>query len=304
MVTAKTTHSSVRQRRNLQFSTTVALFLAPTLLGLAIFQYWPLIAAFRNSLFNINLLNPDMETFVGLQNYIKMWGDADFWVSILRTFTFAIAKIGIQIPLALLLATLVQRKIRGIGIVRSAIFAPLVTSVTVVAVIWNLMYHPDHGIFNAVLQTLGLPRQPFLTSPSQALPAIIFMSIWQDVGFTMLIFLAGLQGIPETFYEAATIDGAGRWGSFRYITLPLLSRTMLFAMVMTTISSFQTFTSVYVMTKGGPLDSTLVAVYYIYEQGFHYLNLGYASALAVVLLLIVMVIAIIQARLMRTDFQY
>lgn len=293
-----------KRRRKINFALTVGLFLAPTLIGLAIFQYLPIISAVRYSLFDMNLLNPDMRTFIGLDNYLTLIKDAKFWASLMRTLFFAAAKIGIQLPLALMLAILVQRQIKGIGIVRSAIFAPLVTSVTVVAVIWNLMYHPDNGIFNALLQTVGLPRQPFLASPDQALPAIIAMSIWQDVGFSMLILLSGLQGIPEIYYEAAAIDGAGRWATLRNITLPLLTRTIFFAVIMTTISSFQVFTSVYVMTKGGPMDATRVAVYYIYEQGFSFLSMGYASALAVVLLIIIAIIAFIQARLMKSDFEY
>ncbi len=291
-------------KSQLSLAAVILLFMLPTVVGLGLFQYFPLLTAVRNSLYDLNLLDPSHAIFVGIDNYLRMWEDERFHISLLNTLFYTTIKLIVQLPLALALALLVQRQIRGIGFVRSAIFAPTVTAVSIAAVIWNLMYDPQNGFFNAILQTLGLPPQPFLTSASQALPSIIAMSVWLDAGFTMLIFLSGLQGIPYDYYEAARIDGASNWNLFRYITLPLLSRTTLFAVVTTTIFAFKIFTPVYIMTKGGPLDSTLVAVYYIFEQGFVFLDMGYASTLAVVLILILLIVAGLQGLLLRSQFEY
>lgn len=290
--------------RRLRLYLTVAVFLSPAVLGLAIFQYGPLIVALRNSFRELNLLNIDASSFVGLENYNRLLGDAIFWTSFRNTFVFTAGKIALQIPLALALALLVQKEARGIGIVRSSIFAPVVTATAVVAIVWNLMYHPTGGLMNSVLQWVGISRQPFLTSAEQALPAILLMSIWQDVGFTMLIFLAGLQGIPQDFLDSAAIDGAGKSDILRHVILPLLKRVILFAVVVTTITSFTTFTPIYIMTKGGPQKATLMAVYHIFQQAFQFMRMGYASALAVVLVLVMLVIAWLQSRLLRTEFEY
>lgn len=292
-----------RKNRN-RYRLTIILFLLPTIVGIVLFQFGPLAMALRNSLFNMNLLKPDAATFVGLDNYVRMLNDAHIFTAFRNTLAYTAGKVFLQVPFALLLAILVHQQLKGIGIVRSAIFAPVVTSVTVVAVVWNLMYHPENGLINSFLQTIGLPRQPLLTSTSQALPAILVMSIWQDTGFTMLILLAGLQGIPDLYYEAAAIDGANRLQQFWHITLPLLRRTLLYAVVITTIFSFTVFTPVYVMTKGGPQESTRLAVYYIWEQGFKFLDMGYASAMAVLLMLLMLVITVVQGRILRTEFEY
>jgi len=295
---------SLRLRRNLESVVVVTTFLGPAIAGLALFQYWPLVTALRNSFYNLNLLIPDQAAYIGVANYAHMIRDQRFYVSLYNTFFYTTAKLVIQLPIALALAMVVQREARGIAIVRSAIFAPTVTAVSIVAVIWNLMYDPQHGFFNTILQAVGIAAQPFLTSGSQAMPAIIAMSIWQDAGFTMLIFLSGLTGIPEEFYETARLDGASAVALFRYITLPLLQRTTLFAVVTTTIFAFKVFTPIYIMTQGGPFDKTLVGVYYIYQQGFTYLDMGYASTLAVVMIALLLVISAVQAFLFRTQFQY
>jgi ABC-type sugar transport system permease subunit len=213
-------------------------------------------------------------------------------------------KLILQLPLALFLATLVKQPRKGIGIVRSAIFAPVVTAGTIVAVVWNLMYDPGNGLFNAVLQGFGVPPQPFLTSAGQALPSILIMTIWQDVGLTMLIFLAGLQGIPVEFYDAAAIDGASPLDMLLHITLPLLKRTIFFAAVMTTVFSFQVFAPIYVMTKGGPIDSTMMVVYVMYNQAFSLLRMGYASAMAVLVMVILVAVSLVQGRFLRSEFEY
>jgi ABC-type sugar transport system permease subunit len=293
-----------RTKHRLSFAATVLLLLAPAMISLILFQYYPMVIAIWNSFRNFTLLAPQNSHFNGFTNYLRLYHDVKFWHSILTTLVFAAAKVVIQVPLALALAFLIQQKIRGSVIVRSAIFAPVVTAVSIAAVIWNMMYHPDQGLINAILQTVGIARQPFLTSVGEALPSIIVMSVWQDVGFTMLLFLAGLQGIPQDYYEAASIDGANRFKMFRHITLPLLMRTTLYAVVTTTIFSFRAFTQVYIMTSGGPSDATRLAVYHIYETGFVFSEMGYASAMAVVLITILMIIAFVQGRLLSANFEY
>ncbi len=279
-------------------------FLLPTLVGLILFQYIPIFVALNNSFYKMSLLNPKAAQFVGLGNYINLLSDTIFWKSVVNTILYAVGKLFIQIPLALILAIILNRQMRGVGIVRSSVFAPIVTSGAVVAVLWDLMYHPDNGILNSIFLALGLSKQPFLVSESQALLSILVMGVWQDVGFSMLLFLGGLQNIPSDYYEAASIDGASQFDKFRHITLPLLRRTLLLTVVMATVFSFRVFTPIYVMTNGGPNNATLLSVYYIYQQGFQYMSMGYASALAVVLILMLVIITIIQSRIMRTEFEY
>lgn len=291
-------------KNKFDFYFTLILFLFPLLAGLILFQYLPLISAMKNSFFQLSLLNPNKSTFVGFENYLRMINDPKFIISIKNSLIYAFGKIIIQIPLSLLFAVLLNRAIKGIGLVRSAIFAPTITTGAVVAVIWNLMYHPTNGFLNSLLMGLGIPRQPFLTDITQALPSILGMGIWQDVGFTMLLFLAGLQGIPEIYYEAAKIDGANNLQLIKNITLPLLKRTILLTVIISTIFSFKVFTPIYVMTKGGPRNSTLLTVYYIYEQGFKFMDIGYASAMAIILMAIMVIITLIQNGFLKTNFEY
>lgn len=279
-------------------------FLLPALVGLLVFQAAPLAVAVRNSLYRINLLNPDAAVFLGAGNYARLLEDETFWVALANTLLYMVGKLVLQVPLGLLAALLVNQGLRGTTLVRSALFAPVVTSGTVVAIIWNLMYYPEAGLFNALLTAVGLPPQPFLTSPKQALASIILVGVWQDVGFTMLLFLGGLQGIPGDLYEASAIDGARPSQQFWQITLPLLRRTVALAVFMGTIVSFRVFTPIYVMTQGGPQDSTLNSVYYMYLQGFKFLSMGYASAVAVVVIVVLAAITLVQARLLRTDLEY
>jgi multiple sugar transport system permease protein/fructooligosaccharide transport system permease protein len=282
----------------------IVLFLLPTVVGLGLFQFIPLVSAVRNSFYDTSLLNPSNKSFIGFDNYIRLINDSRFLGSIKTTLLFTGGILLFQVPLGLILALVVQRKRPGMGLLRSAIFVPVVTAITVSAVIWNLMYNPENGLLNTFLAFLGLPRQPFLTSASQALPSIIVMSIWQEVGLTMTLFLAGLKGIPNEFYDAAEIDGANRLQLFWHITLPLLRRTITYTIISSTIFSFTVFASVYVMTKGGPNNSTRVVIYHIYEQAFRLNEIGYASAQALVLMVIMAAIALVQGRLLRTDLEY
>ena len=261
------------------------LFILPALINFTIFRYIPILASVRASLYQYSLLG-GYKDFIGLDHYARMLGDATFWQSLKVTALFVIYKVPIQIVLSLALAVLLQRETIGAGIVRSAILTPMVTSVIVVSIIWAMMYHSQQGLIQSLLTAVGIPRQAFLSDASRALPAVTAMMIWKDLGFSLIILLAGLKAIPQTYYEAALVDGANAWEAFRRITIPLLMPVLMFVVVTQAVFSFQVFVPVYQMTKGGPLDATKVLVYYIYQQGFLFQDMGYASAITVVTLVI------------------
>ena len=274
------------------------LFVLPALVNFAIFRYIPIYSAFVASLYKYSLLG-GYGDFVGAENYTRMLSDPVFWRSLRATGLFVLYKVPLQIVLSLGLAMLLQRQSVGTAIVRSAIMTPMVTSIIIVTIIWAMMYQPDQGLFQSVLGTLGLPRTEFLTNQTRALPAVAFMMIWHDIGFSFIIFVAGLKSIPEIYYEAAIVDGANRWQLFRHITLPLLRPIMMFVIVTQTIFSFQVFVPIFQMTRGGPLDSTKVIVYYIYQTGFLFQDMGYASAISIVTLVLLLVVSWVQMRLLR-----
>ncbi|MFB9809132.1 carbohydrate ABC transporter permease [Haladaptatus pallidirubidus] len=194
--------------------------------------------------------------------------------------------------------------LRGTKFYSGAIFLPVVTSWVVVSLIWTWLYNPEYGLLNTALGMIGLPQLSWLQSSDTALASIAIMSIWKHIGFNMVIFLAGLKGIPDDFYEAAIVDGANRWERFRYITLPLLKPTTFFVFVVTLIFSFRVYTQVYVMTQGGPVRSTYTIVYYFWQTGFQQFEMGYASAIAVVLFLIVFGLSILQQRTWGDNVEY
>jgi multiple sugar transport system permease protein len=276
------------------------LFILPALLNFTLFRYIPILAAFRASLFNYSLLG-GFRGFIGLDHYARLIEDPIFWKSLWVTTQFVIYKVPIEIALALALAVFLQRESFGAGFVRSAIMAPMVTSIIVVSIIWAMMYHSEQGLIQSMLNAIGLPRQAFLSDQNRALPALTVMMIWKDVGFSMIILMAGLKGIPTSYYEAALVDGANRWQAFWNVTIPLLKPVLMFVIVTQTIFTFQIFVPVFQMTKGGPLDSTKAIVYYIYQQGFLFQDMGYASALSMVTLAILLVVSLVQMRLLRSE---
>ena len=279
------------------------LFILPALINFSIFRYLPIFAAARASLWQYSLLG-GYRDFIGLQHYQFMMEDIYFWKSMKVTALFVLMKVPLQVLLSLMFAVLLQKETRSSAVVRSAIFTPVVTSVVVVSIIWAMMYHYQLGLINSGLSAFWIPLQVFLSDADRALPAMTAMMIWKDLGFSMIIIMAGLKGIPVVYREAAIVDGAKPWQIMRYITLPLLQRVLMFVVVTQTIFSFQNFVPVYVMTKGGPMDSTKVIVYYIYQYGFLFQDMGYASAMSVVTLFVLLVISLIQMRLFRTDVEY
>ncbi|MGH7966502.1 MAG: carbohydrate ABC transporter permease [Candidatus Binatia bacterium] len=274
------------------------LFILPAIINFTVFRYIPIAASIRASFYEYSLLR-GLRDFIGLDHYARMLTDQTFWDSLRVTSLFVIYKVPIQIVLSLALAVLLQRETIGAGVVRSAILTPMVTSVIVASIIWAMMYHVQQGLIQSLLAAVGIPRQAFLSDADRALPAVTVMMIWKDLGFSLIILLAGLKAIPQTYYEAALVDGANAWEAFRRVTIPLLMPVLMFVVVTQAVFSFQVFVPVYQMTRGGPLDSTKVLVYYIYQQGFRFQDMGYASALSVVALVIMVVISYLLMRWLR-----
>ncbi len=260
----------------------------------------PVVAALGFSFVEWNLLTP--AKWVGLANYSKMVSDPEFWRSIRVTLYYTVVSVPLGIVSALALAMVLNQKLRGISIYRTIYFIPVVSSMIAVALMWRWMYNPTSGLLNYVLGTLfdffHLPLTPpdWLQSTTWAMPAIIIMSVWKGLGYNMVLYLAGLQGISAHFYEAAEIDGATAWNKFRHITLPLLTPTTFFVLIMAIIGSFQVFEQAYIMTKGGPARATVTTVYYIYENGFQWYKMGYASSIAWALFLMILVVTMVQWR--------
>lgn len=280
------------------------LFLLPTFAGLLVFHWWPLVTAVQNSTLRFSPLNPNAAVFIGADNYIGLLSNERFLRATVNTLVYIFGKLLLQIPLGLALALLLNRSLPGTRIVRGGVFAALVASEAIVALIWNIMYTPEGGLINVFLNQVGIPSQPFLTSAIQALPSVLVMIVWKDIGFTTLILLAGLQTIPHEYQEAAQIDGAGPWSRLVHITLPLLRRMLLLATFMATIAGSRIFIPIALMTDGGPQDATVNAVYFMYEQAFKFQRMGEASATAMLIILLLVAITLVQARILRTDHEY
>ena len=278
------------------------LFLTPFFLGLLFFILGPVLAAFAISFTTWDLLSPPQ--WVGFANYREMASDGLFWTALKNTVYFTVVAVPVTLVLALGLAAMMNRKLRGISLLRAVYFFPVTASIVAVSLLWAWMYTPDFGIINYVLSFLGLPKVKWLVDPRIAMPSVILMSVWRGLGFNIVVFLAGLQSIPKDLYEAAELDGAGGWDRFRQITIPLLTPTIFFAAIMALISSFQVFEQTYIMTQGGPGNATLTLVYLIFQNGFTWLRMGYASALSFVLFAMLFVITVVQVRLQTRWVHY
>jgi multiple sugar transport system permease protein len=270
------------------------VLLSPNLLGFLVFILGPVIASFCLSFTKWDLLT--QIEWIGLRNYQKLFSDQVFWRVLWNTVYYTIGTVPVGIAISLFLAIALNQRIRGIKLFRAVYFLPVISSTVAVAVVWQWLYNPEFGLINYLLYLVGIEGPKWLTSITWAMPAVIIMSIWKNLGFNMLLFLAGLQGIPEVYYEAARIDGANWWQQFVKITLPLLSPTTLFVTVMSLINSFQVFDQVYIMTAGGPARSTSVLVHYLYQNAFEYFRMGEASAIAYILFFLVFVITVIQLK--------
>ncbi len=275
------------------------LFTIPAMFLLIAFLAVPILYTVRYSLFQYQIVRPDNIKFIGFSNYARLLSDDNFWQALKNTVYFTVLVVPFQCILALALAMLVSSRFRGVSIFRTMYFSPQLTSMVVISILWTVLYNsnPNTGLINSLLTSFGMEPVNFLTNAKTSMNSIIFMSAWQGAGYQMMIFLAGLQGIPRDQYEAASVDGAGRVQQFLFITLPGLKGTIKYVVMITMIQAMKLFTQPYVMTQGGPKNSTRTLVYYIYTQGFQQGNFGYACAVAAVFFVIVVIMSLSMKKL-------
>ena len=277
----------------------IGLFLAPTVIGLGLFTFLPILASVVLAFFSWDIITPPR--FVGLENFADIAADPTIRVSFLNTIGFVVVAVTLQLAVALVLAVLVNTRMPGLlkSFFRSVLFFPLVLSAASVSIIMGYLFNENFGLVNHVLNLLGMADVPWLTSTHGAMIVVILVYVWQNFGFSFLLFLGGLSSIPKEVYEAAQVDGATGWKQFWKITFPLVSPTTLVASVMAIISALQIFDQPYVLTRGGPGDSTRTAVMVIYESAFKQLEFGRASAIGIVLTIVIMLVTAVQFRLSR-----
>lgn len=267
------------------------MFISPMFLGFSIFMFGPLLYAFFMSLHSWPLLGE--QSFIGMENYQNLSEDDAFKTSLVNTLLFSLGLVPLNIVLAMFLATLLKDNFFGIGFFRTAIFVPVVTSLIVWAIVWKYLLAPELGFINQVLGLIGINGPSWLLNENTALPAVILVSVLKNVGLNMILFLTAMQQVPADLYKAAELDGASTFKKFKNVTLPLITPTIFLTMIITTIGAMKIFGQVYVMTRGGPGDSTKVFVYYIWETAFRHFEMGYASALAFVLFFILLAFTIL-----------
>jgi multiple sugar transport system permease protein len=277
-------------------------FVAPAVILIAVFALIPIGWSLLLSLQSTNLIAP--AHYVGLANYRALAKDPAFRSAIGHTLVYTVLFVPISVAGALGIAVALNRRIRGIRFYRVAVFVPLVTSTVATGIIFLWLLDPTFGLVNYALHLIGLPQQQFLQDPNQALYCIVVMTVWSWLGFDVIIYLAALQGIPEDLLEASEMDGASRWATFRSIVLPLLGPATLFIVVWSTINALQLFDEIYVTTRGGPLGSTTVIVYYLYQQAFQFFNGGYGAAIAYVLFVAILIVTLLQLWVGRKRVYY
>ena len=279
------------------------LLLAPALLAIGLFFGLPLVAALLLSLTDFDIYaiaDPRNVRFVGLGNYAQLVRDPLFWKAVRTTLVYVGLGVPLTLATALAGALLVNSRLARLrGLFRTVFFAPVVTTLVAVAVVWRYLYHPRYGLFNHLLGMVGIPPIDWLGQPGWAIVAITLLAVWRSFGYGLVIYVAGLQSIPQSLYEAAQLDGAGAWQQFRHVTLPLLRPTTLFVAVITTVGLFQVFAEPYVMTRGGPLNATTSVALLMYQQGFRWWSMGQAAAIAFVLFGMVMAVSGLQVLLRR-----
>ncbi|MCM3601152.1 sugar ABC transporter permease [Robertmurraya korlensis] len=276
-------------------------FLTPALILAILFIVLPIILAFTYGFTDYYLLKPNDKEFIGLENFNRMLTDEVLIQSFKNTLKFVVFVVPLQLSMALGLALIVNKKIRGVGFFRTAYFSPAVLSLVVISILWTVMLNPTSGLINELLTNVGISKQPFLSSASQAMYTIIGISAWSGCGYQMMIFLAGLKNIDGSLYEAADIDGANAFQKFLFITIPSLKPILMFLVITTTIQAFKLIVQPMVMTGGGPDYSTITILQYIYEYGFRHRNIGYASAITLVFTIFLVVISIIIKKLFREE---
>ncbi len=274
------------------------LYLLPTIMGLLLFSAGAVAASFLMSFTQWDIISSP--GWVWFDNYAGLWHSDIFWEVFRNTFYFVGLAVPVSVVASLALALLVNTGLRGITLFRTAYFLPVVSSMIAVALVWSWIFNPEYGLLNYLLRILfGIQGPAWLDDTAWALPAMVIVTVWKGLGSSMIIFLAGLQNIPVDLYHAATIDGAGTWRRFRNITLPMLSPTTFFVLVITLINAFEVFEQTYVLTKGGPANSTLTLSYYIYQNAFQFFQMGKAAAVSYVLFAIVFSVTLIQFRVQK-----
>lgn len=279
------------------------MFLLPALALYAVFYVFPFFYSLILSFMEWNLISPDKE-YVGLENYKTVWEDKVFWVSLKNTALYVVGTVPAAMFIALGLAVLVESVGRTREIYRTLLFIPVIASLSVTSLVWSLLMNPDNGLLNEFLAKFGMPALNWLNDPNTAMWSIMIVGVWKAVSYNLVLYIAGLKGIDNQLYEAASIDGAGKWSQFTRITVPLLSPMNMFVFIVSVIHSFQVFTTIHLMTQGGPNNSTNMLVYQVYNEAFQFFNIGKASALSMVLFLIVLVITIFQIRIMEKNAHY
>ncbi|WP_203580715.1 carbohydrate ABC transporter permease [Microbacterium hibisci] len=284
-----------RRRSKLRLRNTLIgwSFILPNFLGFGLLTLIPIVVLFYMAFTNWNVFGK--ADWVGLANFERLIGDGSFRISVVNTLYYSVLHIPLTIAVSLGLALLLNNKLRGVAFFRTAAFFPYITSIVAIAVVWNLLFSPEYGPINEFLRFIGIQNPPgWLTSPEWAMPAVVIVGTWRDMGYYMILFLAGLQTVPRELHEAARVDGASVWQRFVNVTLPCLRPTMFFVTVMLTINSFKIFDLILVMTDGGPGQSTLVMSQFIYRKGFEESQFGYASAAAVALFFMCIIVTILQ----------
>ena len=274
------------------------LMLAPNVIGFIMFMLIPVIATFVLSFTKYDMLKP--AKFIGINNYVTMFKDPIVWQVPGNTLLYTLLTVPVGMCISLLLAVMLDQKIAFRRFYRAAFFLPSITSMVVVAIVWQWIYNPEFGLLNYFLSLFGIKGPKWLLDARTSLLSLAIVGIWKSAGYNMIIFLSGLQGISTSYYEAAMLDGAGTWAQFRYITLPLLKPTTFFIFVMSVISSFQVFDQVMLMTQGGPGRSSSVLVHYLYQNAFTYFKLSYACAIAYLLFFIIMALTIFNMRMEKS----
>ncbi|NJK81106.1 MAG: sugar ABC transporter permease [Chloroflexaceae bacterium] len=279
------------------------LLVGPNLALFAVFNYWPLIYNFYLSFVDWNFLREEI-LLVGFRNYVRVFSASKFYVILLNTLVFTVASCALTLSIGLLVAMLLNQKLRGRNLVRAVIFSPTILSGAAIAVVWAYIFDPRYGLLSEILGLVGLPSPNWLTSTEWAMPALIIVYVWKNMGYAVVIFLAGLQAISKDLYEAARVDGADGLARFIHITLPGLSPIAFFLTVTTILQSFQAFDIIRVMTGGGPANATNTLIYHLYELGFVSFNAGEAGVIAVVLFSLMLVLTILQVRYMDQQAHY
>ncbi|KMM39214.1 carbohydrate ABC transporter permease [Guptibacillus hwajinpoensis] len=280
----------------------ICLFLLPNFAGFIFFIGIPIFASFGLSFTEWDLISDP--SWIGLENYKALLHDEEFKSALVHTLYFIVGYLPLVMTGALAIALILNKKIKGRVFFRAAYFVPVITSWVAVSLIWKWLFNPTYGLINYGLSLIGVAGPAWLQDPTWAMPAIILTSVWKDLGFVMVIYLAGLQGISPTFYEAADMDGASPTQKFRHITLPLLSSTTFFVLIISLINSFQVFDQVMIMTGGGPAGSTSVLVERIYKHAFEYYEMGYASAVSWVLFFIIFIVTVVQMKFQKRWVDY